>query len=283
VRQELESAILGCIEIWRLRHEKIELQQKLFNAERLATLGTLSAGLLHDVNHFLGVVTSNSSWLAERASLIEPVKKALAAGTLPDSSIDLGEGRNAKLSELAGELEAVIGDLSQDAKRLFDLARNAKGLTDQAAGAGDVREAVTRATGLLRRRIESEGATIETQIDDSLPPAALSTAGIMQALVNFLLNAVQAKRDGVKPMIRIGAKREAEGVSLTVRDNGAGMSRAVLAKVKQPFFTTKAAGVGTGLGLFTTQRLVQDAGGKLDIQSIENEGTTIAVWLPRAP
>jgi signal transduction histidine kinase len=110
----------------------------------------------------------------------------------------------------------------------------------------------------------------------------MTTSGLTQVMVNLVMNAAQSLvvRGG---RVDLTVKPEAAGVRILVSDTGTGMTPEVLARVREPFFTTKPPGVGTGLGLYNTQRLINDAAGELAITSVPDQGTTVSIWLPPAP
>jgi signal transduction histidine kinase len=126
---------------------------------------------------------------------------------------------------------------------------------------------------------EAKGGLLryETILDRSLPPVMAEPTGIEQVLINFILNA----RDAGAHLIRIEvapAPGRAGHLRLSISDDGAGIASDVLTKLFQPFFTTKAK--GTGLGLWLSQRIIQDHGGSVSVESVVGKGTTFAITLP---
>jgi signal transduction histidine kinase len=280
VRQELESAILGCIEIHRLRRDKVELTRRLFNAERFSSLGVLAAGVVHDAKQPLTSFRSNVPWMLELLPLFTKLQQEIAAGRLPDLETTRGDGVKLKLGTALPELPAVLEELDNAGRSLQDLMENARGLLGQDGGRGEPTTAARRALGLCRGQLRASSIQVDSEIPENLPFTKMSTPVMIQVLVNFLVNSIQAMVPGRSGTIRFRMTREADGVTLSVADNGQGMSPEVLARVREPFFTTKPVGVGTGLGLFCSQQLIAEAGGKLEISSRQHEGTTVSVWLP---
>jgi signal transduction histidine kinase len=143
---------------------------------------------------------------------------------------------------------------------------------------------------LLHAVIRS-GVTIHADIAADLPPIRMTPHDLTRLVLNLATNAADAirerRRTGDSERRLIGELRIAatadcggEAVKLTVSDNGIGMSPEILARVREPYFTTKAGRGGTGLGLMITEHLVSEAGGFLDIQSQPMEGTVVTIVLP---
>ncbi|MGH7124952.1 MAG: sensor histidine kinase, partial [Stellaceae bacterium] len=245
-REEVLSALDACLEVYRLREQKLELENRLFQAERFVTLGAIAAGIFHDMSQPTLVIGTS----LDPETLADPV-------ALEDVKI------------ASRQLDALVRGGKQ-----FLMHRPA---TEEK---GDTAAAVKAAISLCQARIRHDGVELGREVEERLPSTKLSTSSMIQILVNLLVNASQALPKGKKATVVLIARPENGGVRLAVRDTGAGMSAEVLAKVRQPFFTTKPPGEGTGLGLFTCERLAREAGGRLEIESREGQGTTVAIWLP---
>ena len=157
----------------------------------------------------------------------------------------------------------------------------------------DVNAVVRRTTQILASSSEGE-TSIELELAEELPPALVDAEKLRQVLINLVQNGVQAMdsagtvRVATRQRARTVSWGTAEGieqgpgwVEIAVVDRGKGISKKVLANLFEPFFTTKAR--GTGLGLAISQRIVQAAGGRIDVTSQEGAGTTFTVILPAAP
>ena len=250
VRAELIATLESCLAVHRLRSEKLDLEHRLFAGERFVTLGAIASGVFHDMSQPLLVMSS----------------------TLPTFTSD--------------DPDALV-DSRAAVEQLAALVRGAKmfltpGKTIESIG--DAASAARTAIALCRGRIAQGEIDFKCELADALPPTPVPTPALVQVLVNLLVNAAQARRtEGPRSTIRLTIAIANGGILMTVRDNGSGMSPEVLAHVREPFFTTKPAGEGTGLGLFSCQRLVAGHGGTLEIQSTQGEGTTVSAWIPEAP
>jgi signal transduction histidine kinase len=142
--------------------------------------------------------------------------------------------------------------------------------------AGALNDVVQETIELLRPEVENRGINIELRLARRLPAVPLDPAQIKQVLVNLIKNAIQAMTKGgiLKLQTGIGA----EGVWVSISDTGCGIPPEKLNHIFEPFYTTKKK--GTGLGLMIVQRIVREHGGRIELDSRLNHGTTFRVWLP---
>lgn len=239
--------------------ERIRLQQQLFTADRMASIGMLAAGIAHEVNNPLAYVLNN----------VEIAMKALAP---------LGETTQRSRDALAVALEGVdhIRTIVRD---LLMLSR----VDDRTVGPVDVRSVVESTLALAAKKI-SERATLTCEYEPV--PLALGTgARLGQVLLNLLANALEAMPEGARETNALGVVvRSGPGGTAVVEvsDNGTGILPEHAARIFDPFFTTKPFGSGTGLGLSISQRLVAESGGELTFASVPQHGSTFRVILPPA-
>jgi len=141
----------------------------------------------------------------------------------------------------------------------------------------DINAAIEEAMSIVGAGAKGSAIRYETILDRSLPPLMAEPTGLEQVLINFILNA----RDAGARLVRIESAPSPDRVGylcVTVADDGSGIASDVLGKVFQPFFTTKRK--GTGLGLWLSQRIVQDHGGTIAVESKAGKGATFAITLP---
>ena len=268
--REVETIVAWGLEVYRLACEKTELEMKLLQGERFTTLGSIAGGVLHDLKQPLAVLRSNVDSAIEMA---DELRAALAKIGGPDG-------------ETAADLPEALRDAAVATRQMVEICEGAMrfltaGQTE--APFGEPELAARYAITLCRPKVSSHGGVMRARVEAGLPKVALTTAGLTQVMVNLLVNAAQALVAGRRPsFVELAVERQGGGLALVVRDNGTGMSPDVLARAQEPFFTTKPAGVGTGLGLHNTHRLVTGAGGRLDLASEEGQGTTVSIWLPSA-
>ena len=239
--------------------EETELRAKLVEAERLAAMGLVAASVGHEIRQPLAFATTSIEVLARELSRSgAPSERATEA---------LDHVRDA-IRRIAG-IAASVGLLATDRQRdtTTDIGRPIEAALDLCASE-------------LRGR-----AKIAAHIPD-LPRVGVNEGELCQVITNLLLNAAHAV-DPAKPTnrISISARLSEDGtrVQVVVEDDGCGIDPANVGRVFDPFFTTKAPGRGTGLGLFVSKRIVEAAGGALQIESRPNVGTTVLVTLPVVP
>ncbi len=241
--------------------EQETMREHVARQERLVTVGTLAAGVGHEINNPLTYVLANL---------------AVASGLL--SAL---QGPATTIREL-GEL---LGETHDGAMRIRDIVRGLAAFSrpDDAATTLDPGKAVTSATRLCGREVKLR-AELRLELQ-ATPPVLGDEARVVQVLVNLLVNAAQAFDAGDASMhhVVVRAHADAEGNAvLTVSDDGPGMSKAIADRVFEPFFTTKAVGTGSGLGLWISHNIVVSLGGTIRCESVEGCGTTFTLVFPPA-
>ncbi len=251
------SLILGgLVNIGERRQAEAALRQ----AQKMEAVGKLTGGIAHDFNNLLAVVAGNLELLRKRVPRAEGRIDSLIENAL--QATRRGEGLVQRLLTFARKQELRPSSVS-----LPDLVM-------------DMRE-------LLQRSVDIN-ITVDIRFPLNLPPAYVDANQLEMVLINLVVNARDAMRNGGTICIE-GQCRSAnfEGkdgsrdyVVLIVRDDGCGMSPEILARATEPFFTTKGPGKGTGLGLSMAHGLAEQSGGRLHVHSTLEKGTTIELWLP---
>ena len=279
--QDAEIARLRTVELGAMNDELTDAlgdlkaaQRRLVQAEKLASLGRLSAGLAHEIQNPLNFVANFADLNAEiAAELRERTARGDAAG-------------------LDDDLQAI----AENAARVRDHARRAEGIVRGLMGhvrdvGGDRRPADLHE--LLERAVSTglagaEGVRVERRYDDALAPVEVEARSVQRVFLNLVENArdaleqrAEAEGDGFAPTLTLQTERYDGGAEVRVADNGVGIPLPHCARVFEPFFTTKPAGQGTGLGLSLAYDIVTEGhGGTLGVVSREGEGATFTVTLP---
>jgi signal transduction histidine kinase len=141
---------------------------------------------------------------------------------------------------------------------------------------GDLNEVVRETVDLLRPEIDNRGVTLDSQLAPDLPAAPIDAGQMKQALVNLIKNAIQAMTKGGRLTLR--THQASEGVMVTIADTGGGIPQEKINRIFEPFYTTKKK--GSGLGLMIVQRIIREHGGRIDLESRVQHGTTFRIWLP---
>jgi PAS domain S-box-containing protein len=236
------------------------LEAQLVQADRLAALGTMAAGVAHEINNPLAYVMLNLDWIARK--MPEAVRDP--------SGIDA-------LAELLREARGGVERVAMIVRELRSFSR-ADGET---RGRVDLKTVVQSAIRITAHEIRHR-ARVSTSFEPTRPVWA-NDARLEQVILNLLLNAAQAMRetDTDRNEIRVSVRSDGEGRAiLEVADNGEGIPPEVLPRIFDPFFTTKPHGVGTGLGLSICHGIVAALGGQVTVHSEPGEGTTFRVALP---
>jgi signal transduction histidine kinase len=269
---ELKAVLRDGIETFQIRRKVNQLETRLIETERTYALGVVAASVAHEL------------------------RSPLAAMVM---GVDLAKVR---LDQLLGELRPGEGLVPSK----HDILRKLRHQLDEIAAAADQVTEITKGMELAHRRRDEDVATDLREIVEltltfvraallkravlevdlrSSPPVKGSPNKLGQVMTNLLVNAMQALPDRSRSENRIVvslAPDEAEGwVRLAVEDNGEGIPDEVRERIFDPFFTTKAQG-GTGLGLAISKRIVEEAGGRIEVSSRPGKGTTFTVHLPAA-
>jgi PAS domain S-box-containing protein len=227
------------------------LERAAQQSEKLAALGTLAAGLAHELNNPIGIISTRAELMlvdAETRDLPEDVAEDLRV-------IHRHAQRVARI-----------------AQGLLSFARSPSGQ----AGRIDLNHVVEETLLLVEKMLVKDGARIRRALAPDLPPIWGDASALQQVVMNLLTNARDAVKGDGEISIETSAARESSGdVQLVVRDTGLGIPPEVLPKIFDPFFTTKAE--GTGLGLSISYGIVRDHQGTVDVQSRPGEGTTFVL------
>jgi signal transduction histidine kinase len=231
--------------------EQVEIHAQLLHASKLAAVGELAGSVAHEVNNPVGVILANATHLLRRA---EPCDR---------DGLEL-------IRKNAQRVAAITSGLLQFARRL-----------PGERTAVDLNQVVGEAVALVRHRFDAGAVTLESSLASDLPGLHAVHDEVLQACVNLLNNALDAVAGGGHVTTR--TSRERARVILEVSDTGEGIAPQHLARVFDPFFSTKEAGKGTGLGLAITKRILDAHGGEIRVRSAPGEGACFTISLPPSP
>jgi signal transduction histidine kinase len=247
------------------RGEKRALEEQLLLRERMASIGLVAAGVVHEINNPLLALLNG-------VEQIEAELSAAQEGADPRSNAARAHADLANVIAASERIAQIVADV-----RLFSRA------DAEPAASTNVRTVVESSLRLAMHEVASR-----CRVTTSYEPAAevaLSATRLGQVCLNLILNAAQAITKGAfeQNSIHVAVRSLPScWTELEVADTGCGIPADMRAQIFQPFFTTRGRAAGTGLGLFITHRIVTDAGGQIDLTSVEGEGTTFRVRLPPA-
>jgi two-component system sensor histidine kinase RegB len=245
------------------REQIATLRETAARHARLASLATLAAGAAHELNSPLSTIA------------VAAHEASLRAGQLVESAAEAGAGAADRSRAVAADLALILEEVDRCQQILHRLAARAT--------EADAIEPVTvgALVASIRDQLGERGARLEVRAEDDPFELALPPAQMVQSLVALIRNALDASGPADRVVLEI--RRDATAVSIVVEDRGAGIPASVLAKVGEPFFTTKQPGHGMGLGVFLARVFFESRGGALSIESTPGAGTRARVRLPITP
>jgi two-component system NtrC family sensor kinase len=284
-----ERLELEIVERKRMEEERDRAQADLLQGQKLQATGQLAAGIAHEINNPTGYILSNLTTVREylrdiREYIQEEIGEPLSTSThqnsnasAPTRSKQLGKD---EISFLLQDFESAIADCHSGAERIRNIVRGLREFVhpDEALlREVDLTRLLENAVALCSNELKYQ-ATLHREFG-VLPRVTCFPTQIEQVFVNLLVNAAQAL-GGKKGDIILRASPEAEGVVISVRDTGSGISKTNLDKIFLPFFTTKPVGKGTGLGLHVAYKIIRSHGGRIEVRSEEGQGAEFLVHLP---
>lgn len=227
-----------------------ETQEHLLQSEKLASIGTLAAGVAHEINNPLDGIQN-----CMRTIINEPGNQE----------------QTLRYLKLASDGLVRIDNI---VRKLLDFARQ----SDLNMGHVNIKEVILKALELVAHRIDEQGIILTQRFDKSLPPVLGDGHYLQQVFLNIILNAVDAMPRGGS--LTIIGKNEPYKVSISIIDTGCGIPAENLERIFDPFFTTKGVGEGTGLGLSVSLGIVKEHKGNIRVESEISKGSTFTVILP---
>jgi two-component system, NtrC family, sensor kinase len=283
-RPMLQEVLSSGLEVYRFQTQVQKLQLKLMESERLSTMGTLLASVTHDIRNPLSYLCAYADTLGQTVETFQSWVGALKLDPRFQAGFELPQAAP-MLAELE-ELPQVIDDMVHGLGAITTIVQGIQNHVRRSgapAEPADPTQTLQYAARLIQGAIAQAGGKLQVEVGVGVGLVALSTVELSQVLLNLLTNAAQAFADQAgEKVITVQAKPERGGVEFKVIDTGPGMTPEVQQRAFEQFFTTKPAGVGTGLGLANCKHLVEDAGGTISLSSVPGKGTTFTFWVPAA-
>jgi PAS domain S-box-containing protein len=246
-RARLEELVMERTEELRASHERIR------RSERLASLGTLAAGIAHEINNPINAILLSAQYARETIDDPATIKS----------------------------LDEMLSGIMKEAKRCGAIVKNVLRFAKEEKapkGACQLNDIVNRAVTLAKTYVQAPNLNIVAQVDPAVPPLMLNQTQIEQVLVNLVQNAVQAACGGVT--VRLQSEVCSDCVRLIVSDDGPGIPQEKLLYIFDPFYSTRQNQGGTGLGLSIAHGIISDHGGSIDVISEVGCGTTFVLQFP---
>jgi len=237
---------------------RVEANRAVARAEKLAAIGRLAAGVVHEINNPLATISACAEALESRVT---------------EGSFD-GSGALEDLREYLGLIRSEAFRCKAITNGLLDFSHS-RTMQHVPVNLGEV---VNSAFRLVSHQQRGQMIKFEIETPEDLPPVSGDAGQLQQAIIALATNAIDAMPDG--GVLRIASTRQNKSVLVEVSDSGAGIPPDDIPKIFEPFFTTKEVGKGTGLGLAVCYGILTEHGGSLDVQSTIGVGTTFTITLP---
>ncbi|WP_291728471.1 sensor histidine kinase [Bernardetia sp.] len=259
-------------------------QAQLTQAEKMASLGQLTAGIAHEINNPINFVYAGMD------ALHTNIEELLSWTSKENISPELHE----EYDELIDETRTLLEDIQIGAMRTFEIVkglRNFSRLDEEEIRKTHINDHISTTLILLRNQIKENQITVKRELDDSIMPIECYPGQLNQVLMNICSNAIQAiiekQKNDIgneaieKATLKITTKNQDTSILLLISDNGIGMNEEVQKRIFEPFYTTKNVGEGTGLGMSITYGIIEKHQGKITVESKLGEGTTFEICLPK--
>ncbi len=238
--------------------DRVEANRAVARAEKLAAIGRLAAGVVHEINNPLATISACAEALESRVS----------SGEFPESPA------LADLSEYLGLIRSEAFRCKMITNGLLDFSRT-RAAEYIAVNLADV---ISSAARLLSHQERGDKVRIEVETADEIPHVSGDSGQLQQAVIALATNAIDAMPEG--GVLRIASRANENYVLVEVSDTGVGIPQENITRIFEPFFTTKEIGKGTGLGLAVCYGILTEHGGSLDVQSTPGAGTIFTISLP---
>lgn len=263
----------------RMEQEAKMMQTRLIHANKMTSLGTLVSGVVHEINNPNSYILSNAQLFAD---IWKDVVKILSKHYRGKQDFQLGGLWFSKLRKTTPEMLQGIIDGSIRINNIINTLKNfARQDGTGMDGKVDIRKTIKNSRAILSRQIEKFTKKFHVTIENKLPPVKGNSQQIEQVIVNLIMNSLHALPDkncGVR--ISASVSKKSEFVLISVKDEGVGMTKDVIGRATEPFFTTRLDRGGTGLGLSISYSIIKEHGGVLEFESEPGKGTTVSVQLP---
>ncbi|MBU8871301.1 MAG: PAS domain-containing protein [Gemmatimonadales bacterium] len=274
----------------QMMEELKKSKEHVAQSEKLASIGQLAAGVAHEINNPLGFVTSNLGTIQEYSQTVKTL--LLLYGKLNDLDDDCTEERDALRKEIdrireeddlefiAQDVDSVLNESMDGVNRVAEIVQNLKSFARSDTSTivnHDINEGIESMIKMVWNELKYH-CKVEKNFSE-IPEVQCHPGQINQVLMNMLVNASHAigEKGGT---ITVCTDVVENQVEIKISDSGKGIPADILPRIFDPFFTTKDVGKGTGLGLSISHGIIHDHGGRIEVDSIVNQGTEFRIYLP---
>lgn len=274
-------------EVKDLERQIEQLRTQIQKSEKLSSLGTLSAGIAHEIQNPLNFVINFSQMANDMVDDLTDI--------LDEKGLDLEDEANEELADVLSTLRSYLSKIAEHGHRVTDIIQ---GILMYSRGKADeflptniqkfLKKYVWLSFHAMRANLADFNVTIHEEYDPAIPEVMVIPQDLSRAVINVMNNACyavwkrqKASGDDYSPVITIKAILKGDNFEIWIEDNGTGMSEEVREHLFTAFFTTKPVGEGTGLGLSITREIIEDKHhGKIEVESEENKFTRFVFIIP---
>jgi PAS domain S-box-containing protein len=269
--------------------EREQLRTKALLNDKLTTVGTLTAGIAHEINNPIASILANLSFLSSQVqsltALITDLKQINQESNLNEKNEQLALLlEKQEKTAFLDKINDAIQDTTEAAEHIHDIVHDLKSFTradEERITAIDINEVLNSAIKMSFPMTKFH-AVVEKELSENIPSLLLNRGKLHQVFLNLIVNAAQAIPEGKTSSnkILVSSKIEDQFIRIDVTDTGQGVAPELVSKIFDPFFTTKSVGCGTGLGLTICREIINSLGGHIEVANTSGNGTTFSVYLP---
>ncbi len=264
-------------------------QSQLVHSEKMASLGQLTAGIAHEINNPVNFISSGMSSLKMSIDALKEIVEEYARLDDGDDPADVVESikelkEDHEYEELMEELDDLMKDVNYGVTRTIEIVKGLRvfsRLDEEEVKKANINENLDATLVLLRNKTKNR-VKVSKYYEENMSQIDCYPGQLNQVFMNILNNGIQAipedRKDGE---IKLYTEETEDSIIVRLTDNGVGIPEKIKNRIWEPFFTTKAVGVGTGLGMSITYGIIEKHKGRIELNSEEGKGTEFAIYLPK--
>jgi PAS domain S-box-containing protein len=267
--------------------ERTRIQELMVQTEKMMSVGGLAAGMAHEINNPLGIISQAAQNIERRLSRELPANQAVAEEIGLDLELMKLFFQRRRIPEFLSSIQESVARASKIVGNMLQFSRQTDSIRIPASLPGILQQSLELASNDydLKKKYDFRDINIHQDIEAELPLVPMVAIEVEQVIFNLLKNAAQAMGGNPPerpPRLMIRMWKEPRYVVLEIEDNGPGMTEAVRRRIFEPFFTTKPPGIGTGLGLSVSYMIItQNHRGLLEVDSAPEQGARFTIRLPQ--